>query len=134
MSPLFNFLVFFSLVVGGVLIEVFISQCYYFFTKKHYKKYHYSWGRYFYLLLFPFLAMLFIFSHVGFKVVNVFFAFAIIGLFLEWVAGFAFHKIVGKRLWTYSQYDINKYTSLLAIPLWGVVGVLFWLLAQVFFI
>jgi len=132
MDPLFNFYLFLGLVVIGVLLEVFLSQFHYFFTKKHYKKYHYSIGRYLFLLLFPFLATIYILSHTGLKLINVFLAFALLGTFLEWLVGFSFHMVVGHRLWTYYRYNINTYTSLLSIPLWGLAGILFWLLAQVF--
>lgn len=132
MSPLFNFYIFLGLIVGGLLVEVLFSQFHYLFTKKHYKKYHYSFSRYLFLLLFPLLATFFIFSQAGLKLLHVFLVFALAGTILEWLVGFSFHMVVGNRLWTYSRYSINKYTSLLSIPLWGLLGILFWLLAQVF--
>ena len=131
-DPLFNFAIFFGLVVGGVLLEIFFAQYHAVIARKRYKKYHYSLGRYLFLLLFPILATLFIFSRVGTDVVTVFVAFAVVGTFLEWLVGFSFHMVVGHRLWTYYRLNINTYTSLLAIPLWGLAGVLFWLLAKVF--
>lgn len=132
MSPLFNFSLFLGLVIGGVLLEVLISQGYYVLTKKHYKKYHYSLGRYLFLLLFPLLATTYILTTTGVKLLNIFLVFALIGTFLEWMVGFSFHMVVGHRLWTYYRYNITTYTSLLSIPLWGLAGVLFWLLARVF--
>jgi uncharacterized membrane protein len=61
----------------------------------------------------------------------VFLFFAVIGTFMEWLIGFAYENVVGKILWTYDKFNINGYTSYLSIPLWGIAGVVFWLIANV---
>lgn len=128
----YYFFLFLGLIIGGVLIEALISQLHFYITKKHFKKYHFSAGRYIFLLLFPLAATLFLASRVGFKLINVFIAFAIVGPLIEWLIGFSYEMVVGHKLWSYYRYNINSYTSFLAIPLWGLAGVLFWLLAQAF--
>ena len=128
----YYFFIFLGMIVIGVLSEAFISQFHFFLTKKHFKKYHFSIGRYLFLLLFPLAATLYIASHVGFKLINTFIAFALVGPIIEWAIGFSYHMVVGEKLWTYDRYNINSYTSFLAIPIWGLAGVLFWLLARVF--
>jgi len=62
----------------------------------------------------------------------VFLIFAGVGTALEWLVGFSFHMVMGQRLWTYYKYNINTYTSLLSIPLWGIAGVFFYLLVKYF--
>ena len=120
------------MVVSGFLIEAFISQTHFFLTKKHYKKYHYSFARYLLLLSIPLLSTIFIFNQVGVTILNVFLIFAGVGTALEWLVGFSFHMVMGQRLWTYYKYNINTYTSLLSIPLWGIAGVFFYLLVKYF--
>lgn len=120
------------MVVFGFLIEAFFSQTHFFLTKKHYKKYHYSFSRYLILLSLPIISTIFIYGIVGVTVLNVFVIFALAGTFLEWLVGFCFHMVVGQKLWTYNKYNIGTYTSYLSIPLWGIAGVFFYLLARFF--
>lgn len=123
-------LIFLALIIGGLFIESFISQIHYFVFKKGFKKYHYKFGRYLFFLLFPTLALIFSFMHTSQTVFYVFAVFSIVGTTLEWLAGFAYHMVVGQRLWTYHRFSIGGYTSLFAIPLWGLGGVLFYLLEK----
>jgi len=71
-------------------------------------------------------------QRTGSQLLLVCLSFALVGTFLEWLIGFFYHKIVGQKLWTYHRYSLSGYTSLLSIPLWGLAGALFWLLAKIF--
>lgn len=125
-------LIFLSLLVGGFFLEALVGQFHHFIYKKPYKKYHYSFARYIFFLLFPITAFIFVLAQIGLEVLTVFLSFSLIGTFLEWLSGFSYHMSVGQRLWTYHRYSIGSYTSFLSIPLWGLGGVLFWLLVSVF--
>jgi len=127
-----DFLIFLFLVLGGVLLEEVAQILYFRLTKKKFKEHHFYYSRYIYLLIFPMLAVYVTAQRTSPKVFMVFFSFALIGTFLEGFIGLFYHKIVGQRLWTYHRYSFWGYTSLLSIPLWGMGGVLFWLLARVF--
>ncbi len=133
MSPAVNkFLLFFMLVAGGVLLEVIVHKLHCFLTKQHYKENHFTFRKYIFLLLFPFIATFTIAYLEGWAPLVVFVVFSFIGTLLEGLVGFSYHKVVGQRLWTYHKYSLTGYTSLLSIPLWGMAGVLFWLLARIF--
>lgn len=130
MSPQEQAIIFFLLVVGGVLLEIILSQAHYYLTKKQYKKYHYTFGRYLFLLFFPILATIYMVGNGGTTLISVFLVFAIVGTLLEWLVGFSYHMVVGQRLWKYYRYSISTYTSLLLIPFWGLAGVLFYLIVK----
>jgi len=68
----------------------------------------------------------------GYSPLFVFALFAFWGTLLEGLVGFSYHMIVGQRLWTYHRYGIYGYTSLLSVPIWGLLGILMWFLARVF--
>lgn len=54
----------------------------------------------------------------------------LVGALFELVMGFLYHRILGHRLWTYHRHSIGGYTSWLAVPMWGIAGVVFWFLAK----
>ena len=132
MTPLEGFKIYVYLVASGVVLETFLSRTYYFFHKSRYKKHHFFFGKYLYLLLFPSIAFLYITNQFGYPPVTVFAVFAVLGTILEGLVGFSYHTIVGQRLWTYHKYSIFGYTSLLGAPIWGLLGILTWLLAKAF--
>lgn len=127
-----DFLFFFGIVIAGVFIEVLFSQFHYLLTKKHMKHYHFSFGRYIFLMLFPLIATILLTVSAGATLIKMFIAFAVIGTFFEWLIGYSYHMVVGQRLWTYHRLGLSGYTSLLSIPLWGFAGAVFYLLARVF--
>ena len=125
-------IIFLGLVIGGFLLESLAFQFHFLTTGKHYKKYHFTFARYLYYLIAPITAVIFAVSQAGMYLLNIFLIFSLVGTILEWLAGFAYHMIVGQRLWTYHRYSIGGYTSLFSIPLWGLGGILFWLLVKIF--
>ncbi len=116
-------------------LEAVIAKLYYRSQQSWFwlfKRHHFSWWRYFIFFGIPFITILgFVlrYDHSLFKVLIVF---SIIGTGLEWLVGYAYHNVMGSRLWTYHRYDITSYTSWLAMPIWGFGGVLFWAISRVF--
>lgn len=129
MNSLFLFL---FMVVVGVGLESMAVKSYYLITKTHYKEHHFSWGKYLFLLSFPLLATFYAINQEGASLAKVFVIFGFAGTLLELFIGAAYHNIMGQRLWTYHKYTITKYTSFLSLPLWGMSGVLFWLMVKAF--
>ena len=126
-----NILIIYSLmIIVGFVLEVLSVKLFYYITKEHYKIHHFTFGKYFLLLLFPLLAILFASFVEGLTILKVFVFFAIIGDVMEFLIGWAYDKVVGQRLWTYHKYSIFRYTSFLSLPLWGILGIVFWLLAN----
>lgn len=125
--------IFLILTIGGLIIESVFSQFHYLIYKKHFKSYHFKFSRYLFYLLFPMVAIFFSFIYTDLTLIYIFFIFSLVGTALEWLAGFAYHMVVGQRLWTYHRFSIGGYTSFLSIPLWGLGGVFFWLLQKVIY-
>lgn len=117
------------LVVVGVGVEVVSSKIYFHITRKHLKKNHFAFGRYIFLLLFPLVGTIFVITIHGISLLKVFLLFAVIGPILEWLIGYSYFQIMGVRLWTYKKFTYQGHTSMLTMPLWGMAGVLFYLLA-----
>lgn len=127
-----DFIVFMSIVIFGVLLVSIIFQPQIFKTKKI-NKHQFSYYRYLLLILFPLLAVLYIYQIHGIKVVYIYLSFALFGTILEWLVGFSYQMTVGEKLWEYFKLPlIGGYTSFLGIPLWGMAGVMFWLLTRIF--
>lgn len=117
-------------VVGGVLFEAIGTKVYFSLTKKNLHKSHFKLARYFFLLTFPLLGTLVVINLQGLSLFKIFIAFSIIGPVFEWLVGFSYYQVVGARLWTYKKFSYLGHSSILAAPLWGMAGVLFFLLAQ----
>lgn len=133
MTPdLKNVLVFISLLATGVLLEDVLVKFYTLITNKSVRKVHFSLGRYAFLMLTPMLTIILFSIKQNINLTTIFISFSVAGTALEWLVGYSYHQIVGQRLWTYHRYSLKGYTSLLSIPLWGLGGVLFWLIAKAF--
>ncbi len=132
MSSLQLLILFIILAFGGLLLEAVTMQLWERLGHKKHKTYHYTHGRYLYSLLFPSIATFIAFSEVGFSLIYLFLLFCLLGTAAEWFLGLVFHRILGHRMWRYYKYSLGTYTSLLAIPFWGMGGVLFWLVMRVF--
>lgn len=130
MNPFEIFFLYTATAVIGVFLEMFVRILHHRLTQSHFKEHHFTLGKYFFYLLFPIIGLFVIYTQAGLNVVQVFVIFSAVGTVLEWLVGFTYYEIVGVRLWTYHKYAITKYTSFLSIPLWGLFGVLLWLLAK----
>ncbi len=78
----------------------------------------------------PLLGCLVLAAYYGMGMVYLFVASSVVGFILEYGTGLMYHKTLNRRLWTYGKYSIGGYTSLLTFPMWGVAGVVFWLLSR----
>jgi uncharacterized membrane protein len=56
---------------------------------------------------------------------------SVAGSLAEYIFGFLFHKTLGQKLWVYRKGAVDGYTSLLAIPFWGMAGIIFLAIAKV---
>lgn len=90
----------------------------------------FRWGEYVAMMSTPVVACLGLSYYYGVHIVYLFAASCVVGFVLEYSIGFIYHKILNRRLWTYGRYSVGGYTSLLTFPMWGVAGVVFWLLAH----
>lgn len=131
-AALFDFKLYLTLAFGGVFVFLLLFKLYHKLLGKKEKKYQFNIGRVIYMFFMPLLAVFVMYLKLGSEVLNVFFGFAIAGTILEWFIGFTYERIVGKKLWTYHIYTFAGNTSVLSIPLWGLCGVMFWLLARVY--
>jgi hypothetical protein len=119
------------LILTGIFFEGVFSRMYFKHKKKSVRK-HFTFVRYFYLILFPIIGVIMSTYFVGLTALKIFLLFAILGPFGEWCIGFAYQSMVGQKLWTYHRFSVNGNTSLLAVPFWGFAGVLFYYLAHIF--
>ncbi len=131
MSSLQLLLFFLAMIIGGVILEGAFTLAYYKITHKNLKAYHFTIGRYVFLLILPLIGSIVIYHLQGISILRAFLFFAVIGPIFEWAVGFAYKQIMGRNLWSYYRYSINRHTSLLAIPFWGLAGILFYLFALV---
>ncbi len=126
-------IIFIVMVVVGILLEDFAIKFYRRFTKRKYKTNHFALGRYLFFLAFPLISILLVLPNGKEFFMNVFIVFAVVGTALEWLLGYFYHVMVGQRLWTYHRFPLyGNYTSVLSLPLWGIGGVFFWLIAKAF--
>ncbi len=113
-----SFLLLFS-IIGIYLAYLFGKK-----TKK------FRWSEYIAILFIPVIGSLSLSYFYGKEVVYLFFISSIIGFILEYMIGLAYHKTLNKRLWTYDRLSVHGYTSLLTFPMWGVAGIVFWLISR----
>jgi uncharacterized membrane protein len=91
----------------------------------------FRWSEYLAIIVWPLLCVLALAYFVDVKILTLFFASAFIGFVLEYVLGLTYHKTLNKKLWHYERLSVGGYTSLLSIPIWGVVGVVFWSVGEI---
>ncbi len=113
----------------GILALICIAGFYvaYFYGRKTKK---FRWREYIALLAAPLLCVAYLIYSYDIKVLYLFVASMVVGLLLEYGMGLFYHKTLNRRLWTYGRYSIQGYTSWLAAPMWGVGGVIFWILSN----
>ena len=127
------FFVYLLALVIGLLFEISLTKLHHHLSKRGYTEHRFSIGKYFFLLSFPFVATVSVVPFAGWKFVAILISFSVVGAFLEWLTGWSYHQVVGQKLWTYHRYPIGGgYTSVLTLPLWGLAGGFFWLLAMLF--
>ena len=82
----------------------------------------FRWSEYFAIIIWPILAIFAFAYFIDIKIINLFIASSVFGFVFEYIAGLAYHKTLGKKLWEYNRFNLHGYTSLLSLPLWGIVG------------
>lgn len=132
MNNTVEFIYFFLLLVLSLSLESLLSFFYYKITKNKYKTHHFSVSKFIYFLIFPLLITMYFVQKQTMDVFSIFIGFALFGTLAEWLIGYFYEKIVGERLWTYHRYAINKYTSVLSIPMWGLCGLIFYQFMKIF--
>lgn len=90
----------------------------------------FRWSEYFLLISAPVLSSLSLAYFYGIKIIYLFVISSIVGFILEYLLGLAYHKTLNRKLWTYGKYNLRGYTSYLTFPMWGVAGIIFWLLSK----
>lgn len=91
---------------------------------------NFRWSEYIALLAAPVFGSLSLSYFYGVKIIYLFLISSVVGFILEYSVGLAYHKTLNKRLWTYDRYSVGGYTSFLTFPMWGVVGIIFWLISR----
>lgn len=86
----------------------------------------FRWSEYFAMIALPLFAVVVNVAFGGIRIL-MFFIFSCLGGFsAEFMLGFAYHKILGRRLWTYKRLTFGYgYVSLLSLPFWGLAGFFF---------
>jgi len=128
-----NLIMFLTMFVIGFFLEVILVEGRYWFDKEHKNENHFTGWRYVFLLLFPILGLLLLAGTSGYSVIISYLVFGFVGMGLEALIGFAYHMVLGSRLWTYHRMEVFKYTSWLTIPIWGFIGTVFVLLEKVLY-
>lgn len=113
----------------GFLFLILTSFGYYFAYLHAHRNHRFNWFGFVSIIIWPMLYVVFLAALNGNKVLLLFFLSGLIGLFLEYGLGWIYYKLEGKKLWKYSQWNINGYISWLCIPVWAIAGVIFWSLA-----
>jgi len=90
----------------------------------------FRWSEYCAIIILPILCVIFLAFYINIQILNLFVISAFLGFCLEFIIGLTYHKTLNKRLWKYKKFSIKGYTSLLSLPLWGIAGVLFWLMSK----
>lgn len=94
---------------------------------------NFLWKEYIAMLAMPLIGVAGIIFWVGTSALYVFVFGVLIGPLLEWMMGFVYYKILGKRLWVYERYPLpGRHTSYLTIPIWGIGFLLLWLVSKSF--
>ena len=112
-----------------ILIGSFVGFCFAYWYGRRTRKFY--WSEYLALVGVPVAGCLALALLYGKGVVYLFFLSAGVGLLLEYSAGLAYHLVLHERLWTYGKFALKgRYTSVLVLPMWGVGGVISWLIAK----
>ena len=123
-------LIFLFFMVASVLLESILCLVYSILFETKYKKYRFSFAKYSFLLSAPILITIIFAGIYDWSILAIFFTFIFIGPLFEMAVGYSYDILVGQKLWTYHRYSLYGYSSLLTIPLWGLAGVLLWLIGE----
>jgi len=88
------------------------------------------WREYIAIIFLPILCVVYLVIFIDWRILNLFLLSALVGFMLEYIIGLTYHKTLNRRLWKYKRLSVGGYTSLLTLPIWGVAGIIFWMLAK----
>lgn len=88
------------------------------------------WSTYVLMIGIPVAAALSLSLAYGTQVFWLFLCSGAVGFVLEFVLGFSYKRAFGERLWTYNRFQVAGHTSLITPPIWGLAGIVFWLLGR----
>lgn len=91
----------------------------------------FRWSEYIAIILWPVIGVIVFAYLIDVKILSLFVISSFAGFLLEYLLGLTYHKTLNKKLWEYNRLSVGGYTSLLTIPIWGVVGVVFWFLSKI---
>lgn len=91
----------------------------------------FKWSEYLAIIILPIFCIIALAFIVDFKIFILFGISSLVGSLGEYTLGFVYHKTLNKRLWTYERLSFDGYSSLLITPVWGIAGVVFWLLSKI---
>ncbi|MBI3558975.1 hypothetical protein HY085_01135 [Candidatus Gottesmanbacteria bacterium] len=124
------FVIFALMLIVGIVLEYILEKTHLLVFKKKHKTHYFPVSKFLYFLIFPLISILFVASQLQIPIILGFLIFSIVGTTAEYFLGYSFYQIVGRKLWTYHTYPIGGYTSWLSVPLWGVGGIIFWLISR----
>jgi hypothetical protein len=90
----------------------------------------FRWSEYVAIIFLPIIGVFAFAFLFDFRILILFIISCLIGFALEYLIGLTYHKTLNKKLWEYKRLSVGGYTSLLSIPIWGVVGITFWFLGK----
>ena len=113
------------LFVFGCLVSWYLAYLYGRSTKE------FRWREYIALITVPVVGSLAFALYFGVQIIYFFLLSCVLGLIFEYLFWLAYHKTLNRRLWTYGRFSIKgRYTSFLSLPMWGVAGVIFFLVSK----
>ncbi len=113
--------------VGFLVITIAISMYGAYLYGKKVRGFHIH--KYFLIILFPILGVVGATHFFGKDIIYFYLMSCLLGFILEGLLGWIYHKTLGERFWKYDRYTIGGHTSFLTLPLWGLAGVMFFLLS-----
>lgn len=130
MAPIDQLKLFLLLIVLSFFLSYWIARILFVPKKKTKRTDSSLLKKEFVFVFFPLLAIG-IMNYFDSTILHRYLLFCFVGTLCEFLIGFSYHRTVGQRLWTYHRFSLNGYTSLLAIPFWGVGGLLFYLITKI---
>lgn len=122
---------FFTVILCGILLEVVTFLLLEKIIGKPFRIQHkYDFCKHASLMSIPIWGLISLIITRHFNYAQLFIVGAIVGTGAEYLFGRFFHKVEGKKIWTYSYGTFAGYTSIFSIPYWGGATLLFVLLAK----
>jgi len=120
-----------NLIVSGIIFVIVSLAGFYSAYLYGRKTKKFRWSEYIAIIIGPIICILIMAYLIDIKILLLFIISCGSGLFLEYLLGLTYHKTLNKKLWEYKRFSIHEYSSFLSIPVWGIAGVIFWLLGKI---